>query len=253
MKLTTYIIVFIVSILVFGCEVDRETNLIVSTEDYTIQVLDNAVNDFIVTELRGTSNQGAVNFEILSQTPSEIFTISDPNYGVLIVNNDALLEDTVTPQVVLEVLVSKENITKTSTVTINILDSGCQDVSPDILQFFDVTNYNAVLGVFSPTNLGDDYLSTMDISCGRLNVQGENLLCAFCAENPDSIDIQFFPSADGTTGEVKLFPEAFRYNNFIEVVGSSGTYDTATKIITIDVDLVDDFGPFTNRLILTAL
>ncbi len=253
MKLITYIIVFIISILILGCEVDKETNLIVSTEDYTIEILDNAVNDFVVTELRGTSNQGAVNFEILSQTPSEIFSISDVNYGVLVVANDALLENTITPQVVLEVMISKENISKISTVTINILDSGCQSVSPDILQLFNNVNYNAVLGVFFPTDLGNDYPGAMNISCGRLNILGDNLLCDTCIGNLPAIDIQFFPSDDGVTGEVKLFPETFKYNSFSEVVGSSGTYNTVTKIITLDIDLVDDLGPFSNILILTAL
>jgi len=124
-----YIYTFIIAMaatVFISCETDDTKPLIVNTSDLTLEITDNvAVGDTVVM-VPGASNRGALNFSIASQVPNGAVTISEDTFGILTVANAELFDATLNPQIIISIDVSKEEVTQSSTITLNLI-SGDSD------------------------------------------------------------------------------------------------------------------------------
>jgi len=118
-----YSTILVVTVLAFNsCSSDEEADpVIVTTSNLTLEITDDVTGGDILTTVPGTSNQGAVDFNITSQTPNGATTLN--NGGTLVVLDDDVFDAAVNPQIVVSVAVSKEDVIQTSTITLNLVSS----------------------------------------------------------------------------------------------------------------------------------
>lgn len=232
MKNSIYSITICIAIVSFiSCEVDIIKPTVVSTSDYTIEILDFVKVGDTVGIIPGTSNEGSVNFDIISQNPAGAFSV-DSNYGELVVLDPDLVKASLNPQITLTVNVSKVNITETSNVTIDLIECGVSDAD---LSLWDGKSLNIESQTFSPfpttaTGIGIS-------KCGSLEITGEDVL-GFCFQVNNTLILSLNPSQnDPTVGTVTM--SRIPLGCFDVDVMGAGDYDSNTGIINITYDLFD--------------
>jgi len=98
---------------------DDDPGLIVTVADFSLTLEEGTIADGeVIGQVRGTSNQGSVNFEITSQTPTGALTI-DPTIGELTVADVShFISD---EQISAVVTITKDDIVKTSNLKIAVV------------------------------------------------------------------------------------------------------------------------------------
>lgn len=231
MKNSIYSITICIAIVSFiSCEVDLDKPTVVYAPDYTIEILDLVKVGDTIGVIPGTSNEGSVKFDIISQNPAGAFSV-DSNYGELVVLDPDLVKASLNPQITLTVNVSKENLTETSNVTIDLIE--CANVD---LSLWDGKSLNFDSETFFPftaTGIGTA------LDCGVLEITGGEFLLGDCPQD-GTLNLSLKPSAnDPTVGTVIIDKNLYACG--LDVIGT-GDYDSNTGTINISYDFFPPGG-----------
>ncbi len=250
MKNIIYITLLSLITIMISCtndEVDKPT--IVNTQDYTVDIRDNVkTGDTIVTVL-ARSNKGSLSYNIINQNPVDAFAI-DPDYGQITVNDETLIDAINTPVIDIEVSVGKDEVIKTSNVTINVASGPvCNNLD---VSFFDnktflITSQDLPPGQ-GPVNMATT-LST-DSSCATVTLRSEDMFLRGCMFQQDvDFILTPFPGAPEEIGEIRIeqrlhecFPPFFNFE-----ISGVGTYDMFEGTIVATITYTFDNGAFTEE------
>ncbi len=219
-------------ILIASCEEDRDDLLIVTTSDIVFEVEDNLMVGDTIGLVPATSNKGSVIFAITSQTPEGAFEIGE-NYGDLTVKDASLFDAEVNPQMTATISVTKEDIVKTSNITVNLTSAlPCFEV--------DLSPWEGMLLVES--DLDTRTITATASECGILVLSGVDPLAQFC-ELELEIEMQLIPdSLDPNIGTAIIAPFTYPCDVGFDVLNTqaTGTYNISEGIF--DMDFMDEFG-----------
>lgn len=215
--------------LFFGCVSDDSDPLVVTVSDITIDIDDNLTNETFIGLVPGTSNMGSVNFEMISQTPANVFSVAQN--GEIFVVDELLLDAEINPQVILEVNVSKEGLTKVSTITINISEF-CLPI--DISSF--EGNINAIILEF----IEQETVGT-NLDCGQVKFRGNPFLipCGLY-----DIELIFEPTSEDIQTGIVRTPENATTDCNGQIIQYEGIGAYNLNVGTITVNYIVDGSPF---------
>lgn len=227
-----------------GPDTPATPDTIVTTSDVALSIAEDAAIGDVIGDVPGTSNTGAVTFAITSQTPSGALSV-DATSGELTVAS--VLNRETTPLLTADVSVTKDDVVKTSKVTVTVdIASTCVGTA--------LAKWN---GEFTMVDENfDPYQVTGTVDeCDALSVTGVGFAFSFCSE-PTTFDLTLVPSADNpNTGTVVFEVPDFECNPGEPIVADyvSGTYDLEASTITIVYQLPPDgpfpFSPFERTLV----
>ncbi|WP_158655238.1 cadherin repeat domain-containing protein [Flavivirga eckloniae] len=237
-------IVSIIAILTIGffvaCSNDDASPLIVQTDDFFAELAISAIVGDTIGIVPGTSNQGTINYSINSQTPEGIFTIGQ-TYGELIVASDAVANLPIDSKVTLEVSVSKEGVSQISNVEITVVPPPV-DISP----WVGTVVVTEDLGFF----VSMVEVPTSDLDNGILELSGGDPFDFFCSAGTPTVIIKFGQLTSATEGPVTVEKQNFPCYGGSETMEGTGTYNTVTKVITLDFTYSGSF-PISGTKVIT--
>lgn len=223
-----------------------QQNVIVSTQDFQASIASDLAEGETVGTVTGSSNDGAVTFDIQSQTPSGVLAIGATT-GVLTVADATTLSTLGGSQIAMQVNVSKGDVSQTSNVTITVTEAimSSADVSPWVGSVFVKTSTNPVKEVTGTA--GENGILTLTAIDPFTLLFGTDPSSIFC-EQEISIDVQLIadnPSMPGA-GTVSISEQdyaCFNDNSLgTKIRATSGTYDASTSLINIDFVFISDDG-----------
>ncbi|MDC6367532.1 MULTISPECIES: hypothetical protein [Flavobacteriaceae] len=214
---------------VIACDEDREIPLTLTTTDYTTEIFDNLTVGDTIGFVPGTSSQGSVTYEVLSQSPEGVVTVTS-DYGYIIVADESLINSITYPQIDLEVNVSKADISKTSSVAITVKEFiACTDVDLSGLQ-----------GELELQEEGFDPISGEGtaLSCGNYTLKAD-LVSYGCSDIPE-IQLEFSEAVDGIS-EITMARQPYSCweGSNLEIEGF-GSYDLNENTIELNYTLYDE-------------
>lgn len=212
---------------------------VVSAQDLTIEVSENAELGLLLGTVSGTSNQGAVTFSIASQSPSGAVAI-DATSGDLTVADATAFDFDINPVITATVDVTRTTVTQTANVTINLIESlNCP--SADL---------SALVGELNIRDLGfqgNPGIGAYD-GCGTFTITSD-ILGFLCGESEFTLMVE-----DSTETLAKVTMERQPYlcgEEFDYELEGSGVYDIEEELLTLVYDFYDSgelFYPGTFRI-----
>jgi len=161
---------------------DNQTNIAVTTSDFTTSINENPVNGQVIGVVEGTTNQGSVAFSITEQTPSGAFTI-DNTTGELMVADASIFDFEVNQTITGIVKVANGSVFENSNVVINIIDVNEVNIfngnvtlnSQQEVDDFGSHNYTGITGYLVISGL-ENWFSITDLSpLNSLTTIGDDL------------------------------------------------------------------------------
>lgn len=127
-------------LIVLSCSKDKdELKTIISTSNFVKTVDENQANGTALGIVNGTSNNGSVTFNIISQKPNGALVIN-ANTGELSVNDSKLFDYEVNPEITAEIEVKSNEVTEKVTATIVLNDLNYSTVSTFVGKYNDLGN-----------------------------------------------------------------------------------------------------------------
>ncbi|WGF92610.1 cadherin repeat domain-containing protein [Aequorivita marisscotiae] len=163
--LTFRIIIATVFLTFISCSKDsddpapQETEITVSTSDFSITMDENPINGQVIGSVQGSTNDGSVTFSITEQTPSGAFSI-DASSGELKVADETLFDFESNPTITGTVQVANGAVSENASITITLNDLMEENVyegdlilrSQQEVNDFGANNYAAIIGTL---HIGD--------------------------------------------------------------------------------------------------
>ncbi len=213
---------------------------IVTTEDFSLTVEDTKIADGdVLGSVTGTSNQGSVSFELTSQSPAGAMSINTTNGELSVADVSKFV---VNEQVTGVVTVTKDAVTKTANIAIDVIPLVTIICDTPLDTPIDLSAFRGDL-VISNINTNTDTLESEvqgegDVSneCGIVELTGD-VIGGFC-DVINVVTLNLVPT-DATTGTF-VIEENTPYSCFEEdgqstnTIQGTGTYDLATSTMTID-------------------
>ncbi|MFS4467851.1 cadherin repeat domain-containing protein [Maribacter sp. 2210JD10-5] len=234
MKYLSFLITCILIATLISCSEEEIKPTVVSTEDYSAETFSTVMVGDTVGVVPGTSNKGTVAYTILSQTPQGAFTIGE-SYGELIVADASAFDPVANPEMNLMVEVRKEDVSKTSNVTISVVEgAACPqvDLSPWMGNLSVVEEgFDVLEGVGSGDECGILVVSVLDPFAVDVGCDQETMMT-----------LQLQPSSEGENNGT-VTAENQRYDCLVDTpleFDATGSYDIDSGIITLDYVLYQE-------------